>query len=149
MCVNKNVNRLQKWIRETHWSFRYSRTNHTNKQKSGGNCTLQGFVICTPRKILLGCSDEGRRGWKDRWKEWERWEIIEGFSWNTRRKEKLGRPGHRWGDNIKMRIKNIMGMCGLNSFGWEWEPTAGFCGNDKEFSGSTKCGVFLNQLSNC
>jgi hypothetical protein len=42
--------------------------------------------------------------------------YIQGFSWKIRRKEKLGRPMHRWDDNIKMYFKNSTKMRGMNSF---------------------------------
>jgi hypothetical protein len=69
--------------------------------------------------------------------------------WKPEEKRKLGRPRHKWGDNIKMPLKLSKGIYGLNSFGWEWEPTSCFCRHDNESSGSILCGEFLTQLSNC
>ena len=51
---------------------------------------------------------------------------IEGFSGETWRKEPLGRPRHRWGDNIKMDVQEV--GCGVWT-GWSWRRIGTGCGH--------------------
>jgi len=42
------------------------------------------------------------------WHVWGRGEVYTGFWWGTSDgKRPLGRPGHRWEDNIKMDLKEV------------------------------------------
>ena len=50
----------------------------------------------------------------------------------------LGRPRRRWEDNIKMNLQEVVYE------GIDWIYRTCECGN--EYSGSTKCGEFLNYL---
>ena len=42
--------------------------------------------------------------------------CAQGSSGETRGKEPLGRPGHRWEDNIKMDLQEVGGV----ETGWSW-----------------------------
>jgi len=56
-------------------------------------------------------------------------------------KRPLGRPKHRWEDNIKMGLQEV--GCG----GMDWIELAqdrGRCESGNEASGSIKCGEFLD-----
>jgi hypothetical protein len=71
--------------------------------------------------------------------------VCTGF-WcgNLRERETLGRPRHRWEDNIKMDIQEV--RCG----GMEWielaqdRQVADTCECGNEPLGSIKCGEFLD-----
>ena len=52
----------------------------------------------------------------------------------------LGRPRHRWVDNIRMDLQEV--GCGLGWSGIETGGDACECGNEP--SGSMKCGEFLD-----
>jgi hypothetical protein len=61
------------------------------------------------------------------------------------RRRPLGRPRHRWEDNIKMNLREIgFGGCGLDSFGSGYRQVVGSCEHSNEPSGSIKCGEFLD-----
>jgi hypothetical protein len=47
------------------------------------------------------------------WHAWGRVEVLVGKPENKR---PLGRPGHRWQDNIKMDLREI----GINTLNWSW-----------------------------
>jgi hypothetical protein len=56
-------------------------------------------------------------------------------------KRPLGRPRHRWEDNIKMDLQEVGGGCGgLDGYG----QVAGTCEYGNELSGSIKCREFLD-----
>jgi hypothetical protein len=58
-------------------------------------------------------------------------------------KKPLGRPRHRWEDNIKMDLREMrIDGCDLDSAGAGQCPVAGFCENGNEPSGSIKKGYF-------
>jgi hypothetical protein len=68
---------------------------------------------------------------------WHAWgeRCLQGFGWEARRKRPLGRPRHRWEDNIKMDLRKI-GNDGAN---WiELAPVASFCERSNEPSDSIK-----------
>jgi hypothetical protein len=46
---------------------------------------------------------------------WHAWRerCLQGFGWEARRKEPLGRPRRRWEENIKMDLRDI-GIDGAN-----------------------------------
>ena len=46
--------------------------------------------------------------------EWGREETYRGFWWGKVRKEPLGRPRHRWEDNIKTDLQDV----GCGSIDW-------------------------------
>jgi hypothetical protein len=46
------------------------------------------------------------------WHAWGRGEVFTGF-WSGGRKRPLGRPKHRWEDNIKLDLREI-GTAGAN-----------------------------------
>jgi len=54
-------------------------------------------------------------------------------------KKPLGRPRHRWEDNIKMDLREI-GIDGAKLI--RLAPLASFCENGNELSGSTKKGEY-------
>jgi hypothetical protein len=58
-------------------------------------------------------------------------------------KSPLGRPRHRWEDNIKMDLQEV-GCEGKDWF--ELPQVAGTCEWGNEISGYIKCGKFLDQL---
>jgi hypothetical protein len=59
------------------------------------------------------------------------------------RKRPLGRPRHRWEDNIKMDLREIGTDGGeLDSAGSGQDPVAGFCEHGNEPSGSIKKVVY-------
>jgi hypothetical protein len=60
-------------------------------------------------------------------------------------REPLGRPRHRWEDNIKMNLMEV--GCGLDPSGSGLGPVAGSCEHSNVPSGSTKGRTFLEQLS--
>ena len=51
-------------------------------------------------------------------------------------KRPLGRPRHRWEDNIKMDLQEV----GCGGMGW----LAGTCEGGNEILGSINCGEFLD-----
>jgi hypothetical protein len=59
---------------------------------------------------------------------------------NPEGKTPLGRPMHRWEDNIKMDLRKIHLVCGLNSSGSRWGPIVGSCEHGNEPSGSIEGG---------
>jgi hypothetical protein len=60
-------------------------------------------------------------------------------------KRPLGRPRHRWEDNIRKDHRKIrVRVCGLDSLGSEQGPVAGFCEHGNEPSGSIKGREFLD-----
>jgi hypothetical protein len=60
-------------------------------------------------------------------------------------KNPLGRPKHRWEDNIKMDLQEVGGTCGgLDGVGSGSGQVAGTCECGNELSGSIKCGEFLD-----
>ena len=59
-------------------------------------------------------------------------------------KRPLGRPKHRWEDNIKMVLQEVgCGRYGLDLAGSGYGQVAGTCECGNEPSGSIKCGEFL------
>jgi hypothetical protein len=57
------------------------------------------------------------------------------------RKRPLGRPRHRWADNIKMDVEEVrcgVWGCGLDRYGSEKGQVAGNCECGNEPSGSIK-----------
>ena len=62
-------------------------------------------------------------------------------------KRPLGRPRHRWEDNIKMNLQDV-GGCGLDRAGSGQGQVAGTCECGNESSGSIKCGEFLDIAEN-
>jgi hypothetical protein len=59
----------------------------------------------------------------------------------------LGRPRHRWEDNIKMDLREVgCGGHGLDQSGSGQGQVAGSCVYGDEPSGSIKCGSFLSSL---
>jgi hypothetical protein len=53
----------------------------------------------------------------------------------------LGRPRHRWEDNIKMDLREI----GFGDMDWiHWAQDRDSCEHGNEPSGSLKCGEFLD-----
>ena len=62
------------------------------------------LYACTPHLILFGWSN---REW-DGWGEERRIQDFGGETWG---KESLGRPGHRWEDNIKMDLQEVGCEC--------------------------------------
>ena len=59
-------------------------------------------------------------------------------------KRPLGRPRPKLEDNIKMDLQDVVGVVGT---GWSWlriREVAGTCEYGNEFSGSIKCGEFLD-----
>jgi hypothetical protein len=53
----------------------------------------------------------------------------------------LGKPRHRWEDNIKMNLREI----GFGDVDWiHWGQVAGSCEHGNEPSGSIKRGEFLD-----
>ena len=57
-------------------------------------------------------------------------------------KRLLGRPRHRWEDNIKMDIQEV--GCGVMDWMSGQGQVAGTCNCGNEPSGSIKCGEFLD-----
>jgi hypothetical protein len=55
----------------------------------------------------------------------------------------LGRPRRRWEDNIKMEILEVGLEHRLNRSVSGQGQVAGFCKRDEKFSGTIKCGEFL------
>jgi hypothetical protein len=54
-------------------------------------------------------------------------------------KRQLGRPRHRWEDNIRTDLREIVtGRCELDVSGSEQEPVAGSCEHGNEPSSSMK-----------
>jgi hypothetical protein len=47
------------------------------------------------------------------WFAWGRERCLQGFGWEARGQEPLGRPRRRWEDNIKMNLREI-GIDGVN-----------------------------------
>jgi len=52
--------------------------------------------------------------------------CLQGFGWRSEGKRPLGRPRHKWEDNIKLDLREV----GID--------LAGFCEQDNEPSGSIK-----------
>ena len=47
------------------------------------------------------------------WRVWGRGEGCTGFWWgNLRERDPLGRPRHRWEDNVKMDLQEVGRGCG-------------------------------------
>jgi hypothetical protein len=61
---------------------------------------------------------------------------------NSEGMKPIGRPRHRWEDNVKMDFREI-GMEG-DSNGLGWGPVAGSCERGNEPSGSMKGEKFLD-----
>ena len=59
-------------------------------------------------------------------------------------KRPLGRPRHRWEDNIKMDLQEVGGGGDWNGVGSGYGQVAGTCEYGNELSGSIKCGEFLD-----
>jgi hypothetical protein len=55
----------------------------------------------------------------------------------------LGRPRHKWKDNIKMDLERLDGGHRLDRSGSGWGQVVGSCEYSEEPSGSIKCGEFL------
>jgi hypothetical protein len=61
---------------------------------------------------------------------------------NPEGKRPLGKPRRRWGDGIRMDVREIgLGVCGLDSTGSGQGPVAGCCECGDEPSGS--CAIEL------
>ena len=61
------------------------------------------------------------------------------------RKRPLGRPRHRWEENIKMNLQEVgCGGCELDRAGSGQRQVAGTCECGNELSGSIKYGIFLD-----
>jgi hypothetical protein len=43
--------------------------------------------------------------------------TVQGFVGKARRKDRLGRPRHRWEVGIRMDVNEIGGGCGMDLFG--------------------------------
>jgi hypothetical protein len=57
----------------------------------------------------------------------------------------LGRPGHRWEDNVTMGLQEVGWLHGLGDFfGLGQGQVAVSCESGNEPSGSIKCGEFLD-----
>ena len=59
-------------------------------------------------------------------------------------KRPLGRPRHRWEDNIKMDLQEVDVGDGLDRAGSGLGQVVGSCECGNEPSGSIKCGKFLD-----
>ena len=76
---------------------------------------------------------------------WGRGEAYTGFWWGDLRERALGRPRHRWEDNITMGLQEV--GCGgtdcieLTQDRDRWRALVN-AGNEP--SGSVKCGEFLD-----
>jgi hypothetical protein len=59
-------------------------------------------------------------------------------------KRPLGRPRHRWEDNMKMDLKEVGGSCGdWMELAQDRDSVAGACGYGEEHTGSENAGNFL------
>jgi hypothetical protein len=86
------------------------------KNEMGGSCSTDGEKRCVYR-VLVG-NPEGKRP--------------------------LGRPRHRWEDNIRMGLQEV-GCVGMDWIGLAQDRhVAGTCENGNEPLGSIKCGEFLD-----
>jgi hypothetical protein len=61
---------------------------------------------------------------------------------NFQGKTPVGRPRHRWEDNIKLDLTGIVWEYNPNSVGSRKGPVVGFCEND-EYLGSINAGNFF------
>jgi len=59
-------------------------------------------------------------------------------------RRQLGRPRHRWEDNIKMDLQEVGCGYGLDEAGSGKGQVAGTCNCGNEPSDSIKCGEFLD-----
>jgi hypothetical protein len=73
-------------------------------QEAGEDCIMMSFISCTLYSILLRCKeDEMDRACSHAW-ERNAYGILVG---KPEGKRPLRRPRHRWGDNIRMDIREI------------------------------------------
>jgi hypothetical protein len=56
----------------------------------------------------------------------------------------LGKPKHKWNDNIRRDLRNRSEICELDSSGSEWGPVVSFFEHGNEPSGSMKGGEFID-----
>ena len=64
-------------------------------------------------------------------------------------KRPLGRPRHRWKENIKMHLQEVRWGHTLDCSGSEQGQMVGTCEHSNEPSGSIKCREFLDYLRTC
>jgi hypothetical protein len=78
---------------------------------------MRGFMSCIFHQIPYYLSAQTKRIQVDgAWVMYRKEEkCILGFWWGNKRKRPLVRPGHRWGDYIKLDLKRgRIGGCKLN-----------------------------------
>ena len=61
------------------------------------------------------------------WHVWEEERCIQGFGGEPEGRRPLGRPKHRWEDNIKMDLREVGWEHGLDRSGSGHGQVAGFC----------------------
>ena len=84
-----------------------------DEETGRGKNYMRSLMICTPHQMVVGWSNQEERDERDMWHVWGR--GVYGVS--VRRpegKRQLGRPKHRWEDNIKMDLQEV--GCG----GMDW-----------------------------
>jgi hypothetical protein len=72
--------------------------------------------------------------------------CVQGFGENTLKERTLGRPRHRWENNIKLDLQEI-GQGGVTGLDWNHSgqgQVSGFFEGGDESSGFIKCGEFLD-----
>jgi hypothetical protein len=65
-------------------------------------------------------------------------------SGNLKGRDQLGRPRHRWNDNVRTDLGEIVGWCRLDASGSGQVPVVGCCEHGNEHLGFIKGREFLD-----
>jgi hypothetical protein len=104
---NDNIKMYPKEITEC-WGYLDLKGRRTDR---GENCIMMNFITCILHRKLLGWLNQGGWGGRDMWHA--RRGVYMVLVWRPDGKRPLGRPRHRWEDNIKMDIRD-RGIDGAN-----------------------------------
>jgi hypothetical protein len=83
------------------------------KTDLGEKCIMKKFITCTLHRILLGWLNLGGEVGGTCGTHWEGRGVYRVLVGRPECKKPLGRPKHRWEDNIKMDLREI-GIDGAN-----------------------------------
>ena len=79
------------------------------------DCMMRNFMVCTPHYILVGRSKKNMMGWTCHVRRRCAYRVLVG---KTEGKRPLGRPRHRWEDNIIMDLLEVGQLDGGRGMEW-------------------------------
>jgi hypothetical protein len=104
---------------------------------------MRSLLFCT-HQVLFGRSIKSRRirGARNVASIGNIRNVYKGLVRRPQQKRKLGRPRHRWDNNIKWILRKWEGDMDWIDLAQDRDKGRALCGN--ELSGSIKCGEFLD-----